>query len=154
VLLKLPHQIEHGDSYFNTILSGRWADPDDDSPKPLEIPDRYGQIFYYVLYYLQTGEIPRRAEGNAYQTLLSRDDINKLEEDAEFYCLPGLVQLYSKATKIVLKGSNLCVCDIDLTSFNVFRVKVTQEHTRYESEFGLRDGVHVQQYLESPCLFR
>merc|ERR1712176_302640 len=84
----------------------------------IEIPDINGRLFFYVLYFLQVGELPRGADGNAYCSLLSKEDINGLELQADFFGLTQLVELCKK-TKDILKGVG-GTGDLDLTPFSDF----------------------------------
>ena len=66
VLLSSP--FHNGDTYFHALLSGRWKRTK--LEEPIQIPDLNGRLFFYVLYFLQVGNLPRGTESSVYESLL------------------------------------------------------------------------------------
>eukprot|EP00980_Cylindrotheca_fusiformis_P027933 scaffold22569_cov116-Cylindrotheca_fusiformis.AAC.4 len=89
-----------GDSYFSTLLSGRWKR---DKSQNIEIKDRNGSLFVYILLYLRHCKTKLEIEGKKWPTLLSRDEAEQLVAEAEYFGLEGLVTLIKEA-RDPLKG--------------------------------------------------
>jgi len=132
----LSSEFHSGDdqNYFQALLSGRWKRTK--TSDPIEIPDIDGRLFFYVLYFLQVGELPRSADGNAYCSLLSKKDINELESQADFFGLTRLVELCKK-TKDILKGVR-GTGDLDLTPFSDFSFSSERNSTKHADNFEFR----------------
>jgi len=82
-----------------------------------------GRAFVFLHFvYLQLGELPRA------KSVLSKEDINALESQADFLGLTGLVDL-CKATKDVLKGLK-GTGDYDLTPISDFSFHVDTSYTQ------------------------
>jgi len=101
-------------SFFHLQFSGRWAQGD-----VLEIYERCGETFDDVLYYLRFGDIPR--DPATRKSLLSVEQLVKLEAEAKFYLLPGLEKLCTDGSPPLFVVTEFC-CDSD----KMPHVKVTQ----------------------------
>ena len=133
VLLSSPfHSYDDGhESYFHSLLSGQKKRTKISGP--IEIQGGVsGRLFLYVLLFLQLGELPRGLDAKPHDCLLPKEDIDKLESQAEFFGLPRLVKL-CKAAKNVLKGVR-GAGDLDLTPFSEFSVKIS-EHFHGRSRY-------------------
>lgn len=73
-------------SFFHIQCLGRWK-----QGEVLEINERCGETFADVLYYLRFGDIPR--DPATRKSLLSAEQLAKLEGEAKFYLLPELENL-------------------------------------------------------------
>ena len=82
----------------------------------------------YVLYYLRLGQIPRNPNASVYHSLLSKEDIDGLQMQGDFFGLTGLVNL-CKEKKDVLKGVE-GTGDLDLTDFSNFSVEIAKRQYR------------------------
>jgi hypothetical protein len=140
VLLSSPFHTDNGDNgenYFQALLSGRWKRTK--LSQPIEIPDMDGRLFLYVLQFLQVGQLPRKPKSEAHECVLSKEDIDGLELQADFFGLQGLVDL-CKTTKDVLKGVTgtegvTGTGDLDLTPYSDFSINSEFEQTRYAHDF-------------------
>jgi len=154
---------EEKQTYFHTVLSGRWdnnnkgssptalslsgsneVDNDDCSKKNasidirrrrIEIPELDGRIFFYVLYYLQTGELPRRVGSKSYQSLLTEDGIGTLKEQTTYLGLDGLHRLCrftGEAYKPDIFKGCLIYPGVGDYRFPKFDDLTAKSHTEYE----------------------
>eukprot|EP00980_Cylindrotheca_fusiformis_P018698 scaffold6226_cov118-Cylindrotheca_fusiformis.AAC.12 len=89
-----------GDSYFSTLLSGRWKR---DKSENIEIKDRNGSLFIYILWYLRHRKTKLETANKKWPTLLSEEHAEQLVAEAEYFGLEGLVTLIREA-RDPLKG--------------------------------------------------
>lgn len=157
VLLSSPFHSGDDESYFHALLSERWKRTK--ISEPIEIPDVNGRLFLYVLYFLQLGELPRSSDSSAYHSILTKEEIDALESQADFFGLTRLVEL-CKATKDMLKGVR-GTGDLDLTPFSDFSVinekcrnSRDRAHTmRYKYKNDTKIGVHIcEENFDEDCL--
>jgi len=135
------HAASEKNNYFRNLLSGRWrtksnGNGKNDDSTTLEIPDRNGSLFFYILYYLQLGELPRALQSNDngdFQSLLPRSDILLLKEEAEYYGLEGLVNLCNKPLQILKELGS--VGDIDVSPYSVIKVYVDIEYNTLSNDY-------------------
>jgi hypothetical protein len=141
VLLQSPF-LYGKETYFHTVLSGRWDDnyrdsaTNSDRPK-IEIPNHDGRLFFYVLYYLQLGQLPRDVVSGSHNTLLNRTDIAMLKEQADFFGLSGLLKLCQRSNNIfgpMNEDGNVGTGDIDLSPFSNFSFTTSRRLDSGESQ--------------------
>ena len=60
--------------------------------KVIVIPDLDGRIFFYVLYFLQVGDIPRSCLSTSFDSLLTDNDVEKLMNQGNYLGLDNLVR--------------------------------------------------------------
>ena len=60
--------------------------------KVIFIPDLDGRIFFYVLYFLQVGDIPRSSLSTSFDSLLTDNDLDKLRNHGNYLGLDNLVR--------------------------------------------------------------
>eukprot|EP00980_Cylindrotheca_fusiformis_P018699 scaffold6226_cov118-Cylindrotheca_fusiformis.AAC.13 len=89
-----------GDSYFSTLLSGRWKR---DESQNIEIKDRNGSLFVYILWYLRHCKTKLETANKKWPTILSEEQAEQLVAEAEYFGLEGLVTLINEA-RDPLKG--------------------------------------------------
>ena len=109
---------EVGDNFFVSLLSGRWKR--DKRTEPIQIPEMDGRLFFYVLYFLQVGDLPRSANKSAFHSFLYQEDIMELQSQADFFGLTRLVDLCEE-TNGVLKG------DLNLSHLSDFTIEVEDD---------------------------
>ena len=110
--------------YFEALLSGRWERKE--PLEPIDIPDMDGRLFFYVLYYLQLGQIPRNPDTSVCHSLLSKEDIDGLQMQGDFFGLTGLVNLCKEDVPKRVKGTG----DLDLTDFSNVSVEIARNQSR------------------------
>lgn len=126
VLLATHHAAEET-NYFRTLLSGRWTtEQTGNEPDHSVISERDGRLFFYILYYLQLGELPRRCHVDEYTSLLTRSELLMLTAEASFYGLEGLVKLCHKPLQVLQELGS--VGDIDVSPYSDISVYINNEH--------------------------
>lgn len=108
-----------------------------------------GRLFYYILYYLQVGDIPCRcgtgSSENEYMSLLSRNEIQLLKTEADFYGLEGLAELCEKPLQVLMALGS--VGDFDASLYSEIHVDIKNEHYTCGSDY--RSYVLTYTYKQS-----
>jgi len=115
-------------TYFCSLLSDCWnqkSDPKEGASLVVDIPDRDGDMFFYVLYYLRVGDLPRDVDKSKFESLLSNAERSTLMSEAGYYGLHGLEEL-CRVSMDKLKGF-ASVGDFDLSRYSDFSVNVDNE---------------------------
>lgn len=128
-------------NYFQALLSDRWKRRK--LSEPIEIPDVDGRLFFYVLYFLQVGQLPRNPHSSICDSLLSQEDVDGIQMQGDYFGLTGLVDLCKDINKGVGGTGSLELTDFSnfafVTEDIVFRHAIGDIGERYNMRYNYRN---------------
>ena len=130
-ILLAKHHVKEERTYFDSLLSGQWKTEQSETTisnqermvSSFDIPDRDGDMFFHILFYLRFGDLPRAQKSSSpYDTFLSFAERSKLMGEADFYGLVGLEKI-CRVSLDLLRGFR-DVGDLNLSLYSDFFVSV------------------------------